>query len=173
MKKIICSIVAAVIAFCMTGCKKDVTPESINAVATVIGRTAGYACELSKTKAEVKESIIKVLDIASAAVPTNGQTFVEAWTPIIDTELAKLVKESKLDEAGAKVAKIALGIACEGIDYVFIKYPKAKEGKDLVGAAVKGFVTGFKSVVSMKAGTEEKFEIDEDAMKYLKEKMAK
>jgi len=173
MKKIICSIIAAFLAFCMTGCKKDVTPESINAVATVIGRTAGYACELSKTKAEVKEAIIKVLDIAAAAVPTNGQTFVEAWTPIIDAELAKLVTEGKIDDAGAKIAKVALGIACEGIDYVFIKYPKAKEGKDLVGAAVQGFVTGFKSVVSMKAGAEEKFEIDEDAMKYLKSKMAK
>ena len=172
MKKIMCSIVTAIMAFFMTGCNKDITPEKMITVSTVIGRTAGYACELSKTKTEVKETIIKVLDIASTVIPTNGQTFVEAWTPVIDTELAKVVAEGKITSDEAKIAKIALGIACEGIDYVFVKYPKAKDIKDLVGAAVKGFVTGFKSVVNMKAGVEEKFDIDEDAMKYLKTKMA-
>lgn len=171
MKKIMC-IIAAAIAFFMAGCNKDITPEKITEVSTVIGRTAGYACELSKTKTEVKEAIIKVLDIASTAVPTNGQTFVEAWTPVIDAELAKFVAEGKITADDAKIAKVALNVACEGIDYVFVKYPKAKDVKNLVGAAVNGFVTGFKSVVTMKAGAEEKFEIDEDAMKYLKDKMA-
>ena len=113
-----------------------------------------------------------MLDIASTAVPTNGQTFVEAWTPVIDVELKKLVDAGKIDAAGAQVAKVALGVACQGIDYVFIKYPKAKEGKELVSAAVTGFVTGYKSVVTdaLKAG--EKPEIDEDALKYMKSKMA-
>jgi hypothetical protein len=176
MKKIIMSVIAAIMAFSMIGCdkgkSKDITPERITTISTVIGRTAGYACELSKTKTEVKEAISKVLDIASTAVPTNGQTFVEAWTPVIDVELKKLVDAGKIDAAGAQIAKVALGVACQGIDYVFIKYPKAKEGKELVSAAVTGFVSGYKSVVTMKAGAEEKFEIDEDAMKYLKSKMA-
>lgn len=174
MKKIICSIAAVAMAFFMAGCDKgkDITPEKMTDIATVIGRTAGYACELSKTKTEVKETIIKVLDIASVAVPTNGQTFVEAWTPIIDAELTKVVAEGKINADEAKIAKVALNVACEGIDYVFVKYPKAKEGKDLVGAAVKGFVTGFKSVVSNTLKVSEKPEIDEEALKYLKEKMA-
>ena len=174
MKKIIMSVVAAAMAFFIAGCDKgkDITPEKITTISTVIGRTAGYACELSKTKTEVKEVITKVLDIASTAVPTNGQTFVEAWTPVIDAELNKLVEAGKIDAAGAQVAKIALGVACEGIDYVFIKYPKAKEGKELVSAAVTGFVSGYKSVVTdaLKAG--EKPEIDEEALKYLKSKIA-
>lgn len=172
MKKTLTSIVAAAMALFMAGCDKDITPERINTISTVIGRTAGYACELSKTKTEVKEAIAKVLDIASVVVPTNGQTFVEAWTPMIDTELKKLVDTGKLNQADAKLAKAALGIACEGVDYIFMKYPKAKEGKDLVSAAVTGFVDGYKSVVKSSLSSNEKFEIDEDAMKYFKSKLA-
>ena len=172
MKKIIIGAVAAATAMFMIGCDKTPSVEKITTISTVIGRTAGYACELSKTKTEVKEAIAKVLGIASTAVPTNGQTFAEAWSPVIDKELAKLVEAGKIDAAGAQVAKVALGVACDGIDYVFIKYPKAKEGKDLVSAAVTGFVAGYKSVVTLAAGAE-KPEIDEDAFKYLKSRIAK
>ena len=172
MKKIIIGAVAAAAAMFMVGCDKTPSVERMTTISTVIGRTAGYACELSKTKTEVKEAIAKVLDIASTAVPTNGQTFAQAWSPVIDKELAKLVEAGKIDAAGAQVAKVALGVACDGIDYVFIKYPKAKEGKDLVSAAVTGFVSGYKSVVTLAAGAE-KPEIDEEAYNYLKSRMAK
>ena len=172
MKKIIAVAAAAFIALFMTGCDKDLTPAKINAVATTIGRTAGYACELAKTKTEVKEGIAKVLDIVAEVVPTNGQTFAEAWTPVIDKELKELVDAGKIDAAGAQVAKIALGVACDGIDYVFTKYPKAKETKELVSAAVTGFISGYKSVVNLAANAE-KPEIDEEALKYFKTKLAK
>ena len=172
MKKIITSIIAAVMAVFITGCDKNLTPERMTTISTVIGRTAGYACELSKTKTEVKETIMKVLDIASIVVPTNGQTYAEAWSPVIDKELAKLVEAGKIDAAGAQFAKVALGVACDGIDYVFIKYPKAKEGKELVSAAVTGFISGYKSVVTLKAGGDGKTDIDEDAFKYLKAKIS-
>lgn len=173
MKKIIMSVVAAIMAAFMVGCDKTITVEKMTTISTVIGRTAGYACELSKTKTEVKEAIAKVLDIASTVVPTNGQTFVEAWTPVIEKELNALVEAGKIDAAGAQVAKVALGVACQGIDYVFIKYPKAKDVKELVSAAVTGFVNGYKSVVKLAAGAAKNFEIDEDAYRYLKSKMAK
>ena len=173
MKKIIMSTIAAVMAFFIIGCDKDITPEKMTTIATVIGRTAGYACELSKTKTSVKEAIMNVLDIASTVVPASGQTFVDAWTPVIDAELKKLVEAGKIDANDAQLAKVALGVACQGIDYIFVKYPKAKDAKELVSAAVKGFVDGYKSVVTMKAGTREEVKIDEDALKYLKSKMAK
>lgn len=172
MKKIIMSVVAAIVAFFVAGCKEELTVEKMTTVSTVIGRTAGYACELSKTKTEVKEAIAKVLDIASKVVPTNGQTFVEAWTPVVEEELKKLVDAGKLDATSAQVAKIALGIACEGIDYVFIKYPKAKDVKELVSAAVTGFIKGYKSVVTSTLSGTEKFDIDEGALTYLKTKIA-
>ena len=167
------SMIAMLSMFFIVGCKEEITVEKMTAVSTVVGRTAGYVCELSKTKTEVKEAITKVLDIASMVVPTNNQTFVEAWTPVIDVEINKLVEAGKIDAAGAQVVKAALGIACQGIDYVFIKYPKAKEVKELVSAAVTGFVAGYKSVVTMTLAANEKFDIDEDAYKYLKSKMAK
>ena len=88
------------------------------------------------------------------------------------TSTKKLVAAGKLDEAGAKVAKMALGVACDGIDYVFVKYPKAKDVKELVSASTTGFVGGFKSVVTLAAGAE-KPAIDEEAYKYLKSRMAK
>ena len=176
---IISAVAAATVIF-MVGCDKTPSVEKMTTISTVIGRTAGYACELSKTKTEVKEAIAKILDVASSAVPTNGQTFAEAWTPIIDAELAKLVEAGKLDATGAKVAKIALGVACDGIDYVFVKYPEAKEVKELVSAAITGFVGGYKSVVTcddcvdcvVKAGAA-KPEIDEEAYRYLRSRMAK
>ena len=172
MKKIIMSVLAAIMAIFVAGCKEEVSVEKITKVATVVGRTAGYACELSKTKHEVKDAIAKVLDITSTIVPTNSQTFVEAWTPIIEKELNSLVEAGKINAADAHIAKIALGVACEGIDYVFVKYPKAKEAKDLTTAAVTGFIAGYKSVVTLAANAN-KPEIDEEALKYLKEKMAK
>ena len=172
MKKIIMSAIMVFMAVFMVGCDKTPSVERITQIATVVGRTAGYACELSKTKQEVKDAIAKVLDTVAAVVPTNGETFVEAWTPIIEKELNALVEAGKIDAAGAQVAKVALGVACQGIDYVFIKYPKAKDAKELVSAAVIGFVNGYRSVVTLAAGTG-KPEIDEDALKYLKEKMAK
>lgn len=171
MKKImICMLALA--SFFIAGCNDLPTPERMTTIATVIGKTAGYACELSKTKTEVKEAIATVLDVASKVVPKEGETFTEAWTPVIAEELQKLVAAGKLDEASAQVAKLALNVACEGIDYIFVKYPKAKDVQELVSVAVAGFVDGYKSVVKLAAGAE-KPAIDEEAYKYLKAKMAK
>lgn len=172
--KIIKTAVATVMAatmVLMAGCDKELpTPEKIEAVATVIGKTAGYVCEIAKTKTSVKESIDHVLDVVGKVVPTNGQTFVEAWTPVIDEELKKLVDAGKLDENSSIIAKIALGVACDGIDYVFVRYPKAKDVQELVSATIAGFINGYKSVVKLSASAA-KPEIDEDAYKYLKSKL--
>ena len=91
------TIAIAAFAMVFVGCDKELpTPEKIEAVATVIGKTAGYVCEIAKTKTSVKEGIEQVLDVLSKVVPTEGQTFVEAWTPVIDKELKKLVDDKKL-----------------------------------------------------------------------------
>lgn len=172
MKTMMVGAVAVVMAFFIAGCDHPLTPEKIEAVATTIGRTAGYACELSKTKTAVREAIAKVLDVIATVVPTENQTFSEAWTPVIAKDLQKLVDAGKLDSEGAKVAKLALGVACDGIDYVFVKYPKAKEVKELMSATTIGFINGYKSVVNLAAGATMS-EIDKEAYEYLKAKMAK
>lgn len=173
MNKTIMLAAAAMSVACIVGCDKELpTPETIKAFSTVIGKTAGYACELSKTKTEVKEGIATVLDVVSKVVPNTNETFAVAWTPVISEELQKLVAAGKLDENGATAATLALNVACDGIDYVFMKYPKAKDVQELVSAATTGFIDGYKSVVSLAAGAEKPV-IDEDAYNYLKSKMAK
>jgi hypothetical protein len=172
MKKILFTIMAAM-ACVFTGCNNTPSVERMTTIATAIGKTAGVACELAKTKTEVKEGITIVLNAVQAVVPTNGQTFVEAWTPIIEIELQKLVDAGKINAAGSSIAKFALGAACEGIDYIFIKYPKACDAKELVSAAVTGFVNGYKSVIGLAHGAKDDIKVDEEAMKYIKAKLEK
>ena len=172
MKSIMYGIAAVAAALFITGCDKLPTPEKMTKIATAVGKAAGYACELAKLDANVKESIVNVLDVAAKVVPAEGQTFADAWAPIINEEVQKLVAAGKLNDASAAIVKLALGTACDGIDYVFVKYPKAKDVKELVGAAVDGFTTGFKNTISLAVGAE-KSEFDEEAYKYLKAKMAK
>ena len=172
LKNITMLVAMAAASIGIVGCDKLPTPEKMTTISTAVGKTAGYVCELTKTKPEVKEAIANVLDVVSKVVPAEGQTFAEAWTPLINEEVQKLVDAGKLDAAGAQVTKHALGVACDGIDYVFVRYPKAKGVKELVSAAVVGVVDGYKSVVKMGFASAEKLDIDEDAYKYLKSKMA-
>lgn len=165
------SVFAAVAVACavfVTGCRSFPSEATICGVGESIGRAAGYAVELGKTKTEVKEAIVKVIDIAAKVVPEPDQTFVAAWKPLVDEEVAKLVAAGKLKEVDAAFVKSALYVACEGVDLVFKRYPKAREYKNLVSAATSGFVAGFKSVVSFAAG--ERANYDEDAYKTLRAK---
>ena len=165
------SAFAAIAVACMTfvtGCKSLPSEDTIRGTAESIGRAAGYAVELSKTKTEVKETIIKVLDVVAKVVPETNQTFIAAWKPLIDDEVAKLVADGKLKEDDAALVKSALYVACDGVDLVFTRYQKAREYKNLVSAATGGFVTGFKSVVNFAAG--ERAGYDKDAYEILRKK---
>ena len=173
MKKILMAAVAALsMMTIMTGCEKLPDAGKMKTISTVIGRTAGYACELAKTKSEVKAAIMQVLDISQKVVPEEGKTFTETWAPVIATELQNLVNAGKINASEAKIAEFALTTASQGIDYIFVKYPKAKDVKELVSVAVEGFIDGYKSVVTLAANAA-KPEIDEDAFKYLQSKMVK
>ena len=165
------SIFTAIAVTCMVfvmGCKSIPSEETIRGTAESIGRAAGYAVELGKTKTEVKETIIKVLDIAAKVVPETNQTFIVAWKPLIDDEVAKFVVAGKLKDEDATLVKNALYVACDGVDLVFTHYPKAREYKNLVSAATGGFVTGFKSVVSFASG--ERVDYDKNAYEILRSK---
>ena len=165
------SVFTAIAVACMvfvTGCKSLPSEETICGTAESIGRAAGYAVELGKTKTEVKEAIIKVLDVAAKVVPETNQTFIATWKPLIDDEVMKLAADGKLKEDDAALVKNALYVACDGVDLVFTHYPKAREYKNLVSAATGGFVTGFKSVVSFAGG--ERADYDKNAYEILRNK---
>ena len=168
--KTIMALAAIASTMFITGCDDLPTQEKMKSISIVIGKTAGYACELAKTKEEVKDGILAVLDVAATVVPNEKQTFTEAWTPVIDDELKKLVEKGKIEEGEVAIAKLALSAATEGIDYVFVKYPKARDVKELVSTATEGFVNGFKSVVAF--ARDVKPDIDEEAYKYIKARMA-
>jgi hypothetical protein len=172
LKNITMLVAMAAASIGIVGCDKLPTPEKMTTISTAVGKAAGYACELSKTKPEVKEAILLVLDTAVKVVPTEGQTFTEAWTPIVDEEVKKLVDAGKLDDGAAAVVKTAMLAATEGIDYIFVKYPKARDVKELVSAAVDGFADGFKSVVKLRFAAGETPNVDEEAYKYIKAKLA-
>lgn len=163
-------VIMSAFAFVTVGCKSIPSSDTIYAVSESIGKTAGFAIELSKTKQEVKDGIIQVLDIISATVPGTNDTFVTKWMPIAETEIQKLIDAEKVTAEEGKVIKHAIYVACEGIDLVFVRYPIAKQYKDLVSAAVDGFVTGFKSVVKATFAVTPDF--DAEAYTYLKMKSA-
>ena len=165
------SVFTAIAVMCMAfvmGCKSIPSEETIRGTAESIGRAAGYAVELGKTKTEVKESIINVLDVAAKVVPETNQTFIATWKPLIDDEVAKLIAAGKLKDEDAALVKNALYVACDGVDLVFTRYPKAREYKNLVSAATGGFVTGFKSVVSF--ANSERADYDKNAYEILRSK---
>ena len=67
----------------------------------------------------------------------------------------------------AAIAKVAVSAATKGIDYLFdVKYPKAKEYKELVDAAIRGFTTGFLSTFSDTVRAVQ-LDYDKDAYEYL------
>ena len=167
MFSVFMGIAVTCMAFVM-GCKSIPSEETIRGTAESIGRAAGYAVELGKTKTEVKEAIIKVLDVAAKVVPETNQTFIATWKPLIDDEVSKLVAAGKLKDVDAALVKNALYVACDGVDLVFTRYPKAREYKNLVSAATGGFVTGFKSVVSFASG--ERADYDKNAYEILRSK---
>lgn len=169
MKKTLLSICAALMAFFIAGCDDLPTPDRMKTISTVVGRTAGYACELSKTKTSVKAAIMVVLDTASVVVPEQGKTFTEAWAPLIEKELQKRVESGDLDPAEVPMARLALTAVTEGIDYIFVKHPKAKEVEGLVVIAVENFIAGYKSVVTLTSDTN--MIIDEDAYMYITNKL--
>ena len=173
MKKIITSTICAAIAVVATalicGCEPTVpTVEKMTNVSTAVGKAAGYAVELSKTKTSVKEGIISVLDITSKVVPETNETFAVTWEPVINEEVEKLVDNGKISEDEASIVKQTLYVASEGIDYVFSRYPEAKTYQELVSAAVAGFNTGFRSVVKFAVGQESDY--DKEAYEFLRAK---
>lgn len=172
MKKFILSFAAAAcaIALAVTGCKSVPEVDTIYSVSKSVGKVAGVVVEFSDMKQEVKTSVMNVLDIISEAVPATNETFVAAWMPFAKAEIAKLVADGRLTSNEGAVVERAVYVVCEGIDLVFVRYPVAKQHKDLVSAAVDGFVTGFKSAVKMSLKADAPYDFDIEAYMHLSTK---
>lgn len=168
---------AATVTFTIVGCKSLPTPDKMNSVAYAVGTASGLVANETKIDDKSRETVIEVVTVVKGVVPTNGQTFVEAWVPVADVYVAELVAKGKLNEGQALLVKGGTTIVATGMDYVFKAYPKAKEYEDLVVAAVDGFTDGFLTTfkpvnlakVPGASGSSRSAEYDKEAYIYLKE----
>lgn len=169
-KSILVLFTAALAAF--TGCKP--TAEQIKSTATAIGYAAGLVANETKIKDDARNAIVTILNEVRECVPAEGQSFADAWTPVIKEKVAALVKAGKIDAAtGELVTTIAI-MAAKGIDYLFdVRFPKAKQYEELVAAGVSGAVDGFLAAFKPVDSTEAKAktECDKEAYEWFKKNL--
>ncbi len=143
MKKLL-MIAATVITTLFTGCTPDA--EQINKTASAIGVAAGLVANQMKIDPVARNTAIDILGEVRTYIPSGDQTFVDAWSPIIDTKIAELVKTGKITAAVGALVKPAALMAAQAIDYTFDRYPKAKNSEELVRAGATGTIDGFLTV---------------------------
>ena len=168
MKKIMHGALALAIA-AIVGCTP--TESQIKTTATAIGYAAGMVANETPIKDEARNAVVEVLSEVRSCIPADGQSFAEAWKPVIEDKVAELVSAGKIDEAtGALVTSVAL-MAAKGVDYLFdVRYPEARKYANLVAAgasgAIDGFLTTFKPVDAKSAKSPVAY--DKKADDYLK-----
>ena len=142
MKKVMLGMVALVIA---AGCTP--TAEQINATATAIGYAAGLVANQTKIKDDARNAVVAILNDVRTCIPAEGQSFTDAWSPVIKAKVAEFIAAGKIDEGtGAIVTSVAI-MAAQAADYLFdVPYPEAKKYTEFVTAGVSGALDGFLSV---------------------------
>ena len=142
MKKVMIGLGALAM---MVGCTPSA--EEINKTATAIGYAAGLIANQTDIKDDARNAIVDVLNEVRVCIPLEGQTFAEAWKPVINAKVAEMVKAGKIDSATGDIVKAVAGIAAQGVDYLFdVRYPDAKKYEELVAAGVAGAIDGFLTV---------------------------
>lgn len=144
MKKTMIGAIAFSMAlFC--GCTP--TAEQINKTATAIGYAAGIVANQTKINDDARNTVVSILNEVRSCVPSEGQSFVDAWTPVIKAKVDELVASGKIDSAtGTLVSSVSI-MAAKAVDYMFdIRFPKAKQYSELVSAGASGAIDGFLTV---------------------------
>ena len=175
MKKLAFSILA-IAATLITGCKELPSAETIATLSKSIGYAAGITCNLGGISPGCRKTILEVLEIAGEVVPATNETFTAAWGPVVKKTVEKFVAEGKIDASEGNLIISAMTVATSGLDYMFdVRWPKAKQYKELVSAGTKGFIEGFKTVINNAlSASKESFKYDkaeyDKAIEYLKKK---
>lgn len=142
MKKAILGMAALVM---MAGCTP--TEEQINATATAIGYAAGLVANQTNIKDDARNAIVSVLNDVRGCIPAEGQSFADAWKPVIEAKVAELVEAGKIDAGTGEIVKAIANMAAQAVDYLFdVRYPEAKQYEELVRAGVSGALDGFLAV---------------------------
>jgi outer membrane murein-binding lipoprotein Lpp len=141
-------LMAASVLACsiLAGCATKPTPESVQMASYSAGQLAAFVATTTKQfTPEVRAATIVVLTGLNSAVPTNGQTITQAWMPVINTTVDKLVAQGKLNPA-FKPAVIAVGAAMTlAVDAELSQHPEWKSTENYIVAVCGGFTLGAKS----------------------------
>lgn len=167
MKRVMYGIMALALA-AVVGCTPS--EEQVKSTATAVGYAAGLVANETPIKDEARNAVVEILTEVRTCIPEEGQSFVDAWTPIIKEKVAALVAAGKLDAATGELVTTACIFAAKGVDYLFdVRFPKAKKYAELVAAgasgAIDGFLTAFKPVNEKSATT---IKCDKEAYKFFK-----
>lgn len=166
MKKLMLGALAVSLAL-VTGCKPTV--EQMKATATAVGYAAGLVANETSIKDEARNTIVEILGEVRGCVPAEGQSFAEAWSPVVKAKVAALVAAGKLDAATGEIVTMAVLMAAKGIDYLFdVRFPEARQYEELVAAGVSGAVDGFLTTFKPVNAKVSDFDYDKEAYKWLK-----
>lgn len=143
MKTVILTICAAVVTV-FTGCKSIPSADAMYSTSYAIGYAAGAIANECKISDKDRNVVVDIVNIVTSCVPETNQTFEAAWTPIAQAHVDKLVAEGKISANEGVLIMGAFGVVVKSLDYIFeVRYPKAKQYKDLVVAAIDGASAGF------------------------------
>ena len=118
-----------------------------------------------------RNALVEVLNEVRGYIPNEGQSFADAWEPVIKAKIAALVKDGKINAATGEMVTSVAFLAAKGVDYIFdIRYPAAKQYANLVAAgasgAIDGFLAAFKPADARDGDAA--IEPDKDAYEYFK-----
>lgn len=142
MKKFAMCSLALALAI-LTGCTPSA--EQINKTATAIGYAAGLVANQTEIKDDARNAIVEVLGVVRSCVPAEGQTYADAWTPVIKDKVANLVEAGNINQTAAVVVTAVATMSAQSIDYLFERYPDARKQESLAKAGVTGALDGFLS----------------------------
>jgi len=155
MKKMFIAALACALAV-FTGCKSIPEKETVGQKAYAAGLAAGYASALiPKITAQDKTNAVVIVTIAERFIPQDGQTFEQAWTPVIQEAITKLIAQGKVTEEQAVLVKMAADLGVKGIDYLFIKHPKWRQEQDVFAVAIHEACNGFRTGIGINPNNQE------------------
>ena len=145
MKKLIMSLMTLAAMLGIVGCTPSA--EQINKTAMAIGYAAGLVANQTNIKDDARNAIVTVLNEVRTCIPLAGESFADAWKPVIKAKVAELVEAGKIDAATGEVVVSVSLMAAQAVDYLFdVRYPAAKKYTEFVAAGASGAIDGFLAV---------------------------
>lgn len=173
MKTILFSLLLCVMCI---GCKTtEITLDSAYKAGASAGLATAYVVKLSNIDSQSQHVIVSITSELSNIIPTNTQTFIEVWNPIVEKRISAYIEKQMLDDKQKQLIELTFNIVVEAIDHLFVKNDKLKLNADIAFSAINGFCTSFNSLMipSKTFASKITYDVDSEMYMYLKYKFAK